>query len=397
MVMVDVHALLIGITQYQRVAPAPANHDAEDLAAVLQDPCGYPAGSIRVLRDADATRDAIYAALDQLARETTAASTVLIYYSGHGAHADHDYYLVPVEAEAATSEALARTAISNVELAARLARIPAGRLTLVLDCCRAAGMAEASLSLGEVIAPLAQGRGRVVIAASHEDGNTQVLPGRRDSSLTSALIEGLRSAVTAIDGAVLVLDLFVFIQAQVAQAAIPQHPVLKAALEVNYPIATRAGGEAAPLVIPPAPDSAAYDAYVSYNATDADDQRWISTTLVPALERLGLRLYLDNRDFALGSFTLDQEESAVQTSRYTIALCSPSYLTTDAARLEEQMATRYGLDRNEGRVIPLIRNVAQLPLHLHVLPALDISRDAEVPAALKRLAVALRQPVRPHG
>jgi len=99
------------------------------------------------------------AALDALAHATHEASTVFIYYSGHGARAaggsDDGYYLVPVDATAASRDDLEHTAISSTELTARLRAIPAGRLTLVLDCCRAASMAD--LRLAEAITPTRPG------------------------------------------------------------------------------------------------------------------------------------------------------------------------------------------------------------------------------------------------
>src|SRR6185295_9778490 len=114
--------------------------------AVLRDPacCGYPPGAVHTLIDEQATRAAIFDALDALARATREASTVFIYYTGHGARAASagvdSYYLIPVDAVATSHDDLERTAISNAELSSRLRAIPAGRLTVVLDCCRAADL-----------------------------------------------------------------------------------------------------------------------------------------------------------------------------------------------------------------------------------------------------------------
>src|SRR5512140_284928 len=170
----DAHALVIGISRYVHLETLPPTQDAQDVAAVLQDPscCGYPPSAVHLLGEEAATRAAILAALDALAHATSEASTVFIYYAGHGARADSGrashYYLIPVDAMNASYDELERTAISDIELTARLRKIPAGRLTLVLDCCHAADMAEPRLA--EAVSPMAQGRGRAVLAGSRASG-----------------------------------------------------------------------------------------------------------------------------------------------------------------------------------------------------------------------------------
>src|SRR5207244_2683951 len=163
------------------------------VAAAVQDQacCGYPGAAVHVLLDEAATRAAILAELDGPARATDARSTVIIYYSGHGAQvpagAGHAYYLVPVDAVASPQDELERTAISSSELGTRLRAIQAARVTVVLDCCRAADLADPRLA--EVVSPLAQGRGRAVIAASRATDCAYVMPGQRDSTLTGYLVE----------------------------------------------------------------------------------------------------------------------------------------------------------------------------------------------------------------
>jgi len=99
--------------------------------------------------------------------------------SGDG-DGDETYYLIPVDAVAGSRDALERTAISSVELSLRLRAIPASRVTLVLDCWRAADLAAPRLA--PAVASLAQGRGRVVLAASRATDYAYALPGRRNST-----------------------------------------------------------------------------------------------------------------------------------------------------------------------------------------------------------------------
>jgi len=400
MVLEDAHALVIGVSRYQHVAPLRTTEDAQDVAAVLRDPasCAYPPIAVHTLLDEEATRDAIFAALDGLARDTREASTVLIYYSGHGARALADagnsYYLVPVDATAGSRDELERTAISNTELARRLQAIPAGRLTVVLDCCRAADLAEPRLA--EAVSPLAQGRGRAVIAASRATDCAYEMPGQRDSTLTSWLVAGLRGAASGVGGVIRICDLFHYVQQQVAAGPVAQHPVFRAELEENYPIAQLRGGVAAALAIPPPPDDATYDAFISYCQDDADDRGWVTRVVVPYLEGLGLRMCLEARDFRLGASRIAETDRAVIHSRYTIAVFTPAYLAGAFEAYDALLAAHCAIESRAPRLIPLLRRRCELALHDRMTEALDVSDDAEVPAALQRLALAVRQPPRPR-
>jgi hypothetical protein len=390
----DARAVVIGISRYLHAPELRPTQDAQDVAAVLTDPacCGYPPGAVRVLVDGDATRAAILGALDALAHDSRDTSTIFLYFSGHGAHATGPgrpgYYLVPVDASIGSRDELERTAISSVELTARLAAISAQRLTVVLDCCRAAGMAD--LHLADVVAPLARGRGRSVLAASRDAAYS--LPDQRDSTMTGCLVDAMRGAASGVGGLIRICDLFDYVQHHVTALPLDQLPVFKAELEENYPIAQFRGGIAPPLSLPPPPDTARYDAFVSYRERDEDDRAWVLGTLVTYLESLGLKLCLEERDFRIGRSRLDEIDRAVTTSRYTLAIFTPTYLADSYENYQSVLAKYLSVESDTPRLMPLIRRPCNLALHDRMTAALDVSRDAEVPAALQRLAVALRHP-----
>jgi hypothetical protein len=393
--MGNAHALAIGISRYRHVARLPEVFDAQDVHEVLHDPAigGYTPGPPPLLEQA-ATKSAIVEALASLARRTDDSSSVFFYFSGHGGRARETCYLMPVDGDPA---ALDRTALSGPELTELLRAIPAARMTVVLDCCRAAGMAEpkdvvalepeltaASLS------PLAAGRGRTVFAASRADGYAYVVPGQRNGIFTGHLLEGLRGAAGGAGGVIRVCDLFHYVQQRVVATGV-QRPVFRAELEENYPIALCPSD----LRLPPPPDAFAYDAFVSYRRRDPADRAWVEGILIPRLQRAGLKLCLE-REFQLGQPRIREMERAVTTSRYTLAVFTPAYLEGNFEDFQSLIGQHNAIETATPRFIPLLRRSCRPPLGARMTELLDISDEAEVDAALERLALRLREPPRPR-
>ncbi|HWO21218.1 MAG TPA: TIR domain-containing protein [Kofleriaceae bacterium] len=418
----DAHALIVGISAYRHVRPLPQVQDAEDVAALLADParCGYPAAQIRVLLESAATRAAILGALDELAARARPSSTVFIYFSGHGGAAiappggPDRCYLMPVDAGWGEPAELEATAIAGAELSRRLGALAARRVTVVLDCCRAAGIAEPRSAgepwraeardvvaplLGELtpdaVAPLAVGRGRAVLAASRADGPAFVMLGERNGVFTRHLLDGLRGGASRAGGVVRICDLFDYVQAHVVAEQPGQRPVFKAELEENYPIA-RAPEAPPPVDVPPAPDAHAYDVFVSYARRDPDDRAWVERVLVPFLERAGLRACLEHRDFRLGQPRIREMERAVTESRYTLAVLSPSYVRDGFTDFQALLAQHRSLETRAPRLVPVLRRECRLELGTRMTSLLDLSADDDVPAGLARLALALREPPHPR-
>lgn len=407
----DAHALSIGISQYRYIRSLPATQDAHDVASILRDGglCGYPDANVRLLLDGEATKAAILGELDRLAASTTEHSTVFIYFSGHGGSAMHGpddtCYLMPVDGRSGAQEILAETAISGRELSARLSRISAGRLTVVLDCCRASGLAEprdieldglAPQLSGAALAPLARGRGRAVLAASRSDGYAYVVPGSRNGVFTRHLLDGLRGAAGGAGGVIRICDLFHYVQQRVTAERVGQHPVFKADLEENYPIALYRGGSPPPVTVPSGLDGYAYDVFLSYQHSDPSDRAFVLDVVVPLLEKLGLRVCLAHRDLPAGGHLADEVARAVGLSRYTVGVFTPSYLEGAFDELQPRIGAHRATAASTPRFIPLWRKPCALRLEPRMTALLDVSDDAEVGRALLRLALELRAAPHPR-
>jgi hypothetical protein len=404
----DAFAIVVGISHYERLPSLPAVSDAEDVTGALRDPtlCAYPASAVEILLEDRATKGAILETLDRVARSARSTSHVFLYFSGHGGRVNEgacaDCYLMPVDSTWRSPEELARTAISGKELSERLRRIAAKRVTVVLDCCRAAGIAEAKDASASPLDPripsrelamLAEGRGRAVLAASQADGLAYTMPGQRNSVFTHYLLEGLRGAAGGTGGVIRVCDLFHYVQQSVASQMPAQRPVFRAEIEENYPIALYRGGIAPALALRKVDDGCIYDAFVSYRRV-MPDREWVEQVLVPKLETLGLKLCLAHRDFRLGAPRIREMERAVEASRYTLAVLTPRYLEGTFEEFQTLLAQHQSLEAHAPRFIPLMRDDCRPALGIRTTEWLDVADSELEDATLQRLAQRLREPYR---
>ena len=247
------HALVVGIANYQHINTLPPTvvHDAQDTYNLLIDPqhCGYPPANVRLLLDGEATQAAIRHALAELARRSHPDATVFVYLSSHGGRLESGpyagEYLLPVDTLYASDQSLAETAVSGAEFTAALHAIPARKVVVVFDCCHAGGIGQPK----EAPAPelktlpesyyeaLTSGQGRVILASSRSTESSYILPGAANSLFTQHLMAGLRGAAPGPGGVIRIFDLFHYLQPRVTSDQPRQHPIFKAEVEENFPIA----------------------------------------------------------------------------------------------------------------------------------------------------------------
>lgn len=396
------HALVIGISNYQHVRKLPPTRDAEDVARLLTDPerGGYPLSQVTVLTEEAATRTGILAALELLAARAATSSRVLVYFSGHGGSANGEYYLVPSDGKWATQAEVAATSISSTELNERLGRIAAAQVTVVLDCCRASGIAAADLvgltpdrsaltdpADESQFTTLTSGKGRSVLAGSLAQGSSYVLGGARNGVFTRHLLAGLEKAAGTA-GVVRVFDLYEYVEQQVRAEMPAQQPLFKAALRENYAL-VRYPDEA--FVLPPRTDALEYDAFISF---EESQRAWVEKTLVPGLRKLGVKVSLE-ADYGLGEAWVDEAARVVESSRFTIAVITPAYFTSGFRAYQQVLALHLTAETGRSRFIPILRGATTLPISVRARVgwALDATSEPDFGAALKRLALAVRKPL----
>jgi uncharacterized caspase-like protein len=194
------YALLIGVgeSQYPKLSLPVTVKDTQAIYAALIDRnlCAYPQENIRVLNDAEASRNGILQGLSWLQEKADSdrEATVFVYYSGHGwvDKTDGRYYLLQHDVKAAK---LAASALSAEVFTEALREIRAERLLVVIDSCHAAGMATSKDADDELmIESLKQGKGRVVFTSSEGHQESWIDRERSLSVYTLHFLEALQGA-----------------------------------------------------------------------------------------------------------------------------------------------------------------------------------------------------------
>ena len=128
-------AVVVGVENYQAVARAEhASRDARAVKAHLK-AAGYPERNIVFLVDQQAGKSSLDKYLDAwLPRNTDECSTVLFYFSGHGAPDAEkgEAYLMPWDADAKYTES---TGYPVKRLYAKLNALKARRVLVAMDAC----------------------------------------------------------------------------------------------------------------------------------------------------------------------------------------------------------------------------------------------------------------------
>ncbi len=408
--MENAHGLVVGIAKYRNINPLPdaVLADARDVHSVLTEPTlgAYSPANVTLLLDGEATRAAILGALTNLATVADDHATVFIFVSSHGGRiesgANAGEYLLPVDADYELDASLAATAISGAELTAALRAIKARKMVVIFDCCHAGGIGQPKAAGAPAFAPipdsyyatLAGGIGRVILASSRSDEYSYVLPGMPNSLFTHHMLTALRGAAPGPGGVIRIFDLFGYVQPKVTEDQPSQHPIFKAEVEDNFPVALHLGGKSPEPASPAAAreaDALPYDVFLSYRGVEPD-RSWVRKKLEPALGAAGLQTFIDHRDFRLGEPLVLEMERAVEQSRYTLAVLTPAYEESSFTEIENVMADHLGLETKERRLLAVMREPTRPRLGLRTRLWLDMTDDDEFEVSLQRLVHELSLP-----
>ena len=129
-----------------------------------------------------------------------------------------------------------------------------------------------------------------------------------------------------------------------------------------------------------------YDVFISYSSADED---WVVNVLSPRLEKAGLVVCIDFRDFEPGKPSIINMQDALDNSRYTVLVMTPNWVSREWT-VYEGILTRTddpaGLQR---RTIPLLLVKCDVPKFISMLTWVDFTRKDRESNAWKQLLNAL--------
>ena len=200
------YVLAVGISRYKdpNLQLRYAAKDATDVAASWMAQQGglYSEVVTRILRDEQATREAVLDGLDWVERETTSRDVALVLLSGHGDNdADGNYYFLPYDVD---PDRLRRTAVPNTEFSRSLSHV-AGKALFFFDTCHSgsvmSGRRAAPTDINGFVSELASAEnGLVVFAASTGREFAQERDEWQNGAFSKALIEALTGKAAQLPG-----------------------------------------------------------------------------------------------------------------------------------------------------------------------------------------------------
>lgn len=136
-------ALVVGINDYAPIGTGGPDlngcvNDARDMANTLVI-CGFPALSVRILTNHNATKANIISNLTNLVTTSKKGDSIVFYYSGHGtrvANIGSDFEVDGLDDAICPHDYASAGVIRDDEFAAILKKLPAGvNMDVIFDCC----------------------------------------------------------------------------------------------------------------------------------------------------------------------------------------------------------------------------------------------------------------------
>ena len=414
--MDNAHALIVGIANYGQIPSLPESVlvDAELIRNVLADPalCAYPPANVEMLLDHHANQAGMRAAFQRLIDRTDADSTVFIYFTGHGGQVSdgpqRGEYLLPADVDYSSEERLAATAISGDEFTKVLQSLSARKLLVIFDACHSGGIGHAGANQAvdaksglpeNYYDKLKSGRGRVILASSRSSEYSFVMPNAENSLFTGHLVAGLKGGAIGVSGVIRILDLFSYVQPKVVADQPQQHPILKAEIEENFPVARY------PVALPPTPipaespsDPFQADVFIVHHMLPAHtgqksaDQVWVKKVLAKGLKAQGLTVLTpDYIPGMMGASQIDAWQEGIQRSRYTLVILSPGFLESSFADFQATMATFLSLEESSNRVLLALKEPCRPALKFRFRYMLDMTDEDDFEENMERLAFEFKQ------
>jgi hypothetical protein len=135
-----------------------------------------------------------------------------------------------------------------------------------------------------------------------------------------------------------------------------------------------------------------YDVFVSYRHDGVD--RDFATQLVSALEAVGYRVAIDERDFPANASFLQEMERCVRESRFTVAVISSRYLESGNCQEEAVICKVLDMGDRKRRLIPFVIEPVPMPAWLYGIVGIDFTKPDPLVDPIDKLKATLGAPLR---
>ena len=121
-----------------------------------------------------------------------------------------------------------------------------------------------------------------------------------------------------------------------------------------------------------------YDVFISYSTAD---KAWVRGELLVRLEKAGLKACIDYRDFRAGAPAVKEIERAAMTSRKTLLVLTPNYLTSGWTEFERYLLQTQDPTNEELRLLPVLKESCELPSSIGYLSYVNFTDPEELDIA----------------
>ena len=128
-----------------------------------------------------------------------------------------------------------------------------------------------------------------------------------------------------------------------------------------------------------------YDVFLSYTVSD----REFALRLVSDLERAGVRVWIDFLAFPAGASVQDSLRSALNASRFLVAVMSPDYFRSAWAQQEWQYVLASEIADRKIRLIPLLYRDCEIPAPLTTKRWIDFRNHHKYDAQVAQLIASI--------
>ena len=135
-----------------------------------------------------------------------------------------------------------------------------------------------------------------------------------------------------------------------------------------------------------------YDVFISYSSANKD---WVRKDLLSALEKAGLKVCIDFRDFKAGKPAIKNMRDSILESKHTLLVLTEAYLKSGWTEFENLISQTLDPANQKGRVIPMLKEKCNPSLEISYLTYVNFYNPDDWDIAWKQLLEALGSLVTP--